>query len=207
MFLQCLFVWYTGGYSLDGYGIGSDTTKGKITVSGHHRLALTSYNKRLQCDKTHYFNGSFKSYFLNAQIGSPFEMARPYDLLAFLNQDTRWENIHTLYHDLLKRQIDIDTLWTEATKYSDVNNQMTRNKSCQKIGSVDRLDWYTSHLEDGTSKRISGKEFKLTKPGPGQDTEVPDCKKISSLTYSMSAYEHLEVSCWICLLVRQCIFL
>lgn len=120
-------------------------------------------------------------------------MTRPYDLLAFLNQDTRWENIINLYYDLSKRQDLINQLWDDIKKKSDLSAVSTKNEDCIKAGQLNFFDWYASFLEDGKSKKIPDEEYLLYKPAFGHDTEVPDCKKISSLTFSMFAFEHLEV--------------
>ncbi|XP_063823729.1 tetratricopeptide repeat protein 17 [Ostrinia nubilalis] len=123
---------------------------------------------------------------------SPFEMTHPYDLLAFLNQDTRWDNIFNLYDDLSKRQEFINKLWTDIKLQSDVSDISTYNENCIQAGQLTFLDWYASFLEDGKSKKIADEEYMLYKPSNGHDTEVPDCKKISSLTFSMHAFEHLQ---------------
>ncbi|CAG9091497.1 unnamed protein product [Plutella xylostella] len=129
---------------------------------------------------------------IQPKLDSPFEMANPYDLLAFLNQDTRWENIINLYHDLFKRKDYIRQLWADLERDSDVQAQLAHDKNCMKSGPLNQMDWYVSVLEDGKSRNIPDAEFKLSTPHYGQDTDVPDCKKISSLTFSMFAFEHLE---------------
>ncbi|CAG9792164.1 unnamed protein product [Diatraea saccharalis] len=123
---------------------------------------------------------------------SPFEMENPHDLLAFLSQDTRWDNIINLYHDLAKRQTVAANLWSNIQKNSDVTTLILKEDSCNKAGQLNYLDWYASFLEEGKSKQIPDEEFLLYKPSVGQDVDVPDCKKISSLTFSMFAFEHLE---------------
>lgn len=120
-------------------------------------------------------------------------MTRPYDLLAFLNQDTRWDNIINLYHDLSQRQALIDKLWSEIKENSDMTSVVAKNEDCIKTGKLNFLDWHASFLEDGKSKNIADEEYMLYQPAFGQDIDVPDCKKISSLTFSMFAFEHLEV--------------
>lgn len=120
-------------------------------------------------------------------------MARPYDLLAFLNQDTRWDNIINLYHDLSKRQEVVNTLWASLERDTDVAVQLAEDENCMNAGPVNVLDWYASVLEDGRSKFIPKHEYWTSNPDHGYDSYVPDCKKISSLTFSMFAFEHLEV--------------
>lgn len=127
------------------------------------------------------------------QLDSPFEMSHSYDLLAFLNQDTRWDNIINLHHDLTNRQHIIKSLWADLKRDTDINTLLTQDDSCLKASPLElkMLDWYTSFLEDGKPK-VGTEEFLLYNIRYG-DTIVPDCKKISSLTYSMSVFEHLEV--------------
>lgn len=119
-------------------------------------------------------------------------MARPYDLLAFLNQDTRWDSINDLYHDLYERQQTIDKLWTDLEGGTDILTILSSDENCVKSGQLTSIDWYMSFLEDGKSKGIPDEEFQLKSLYDGF-TDVPDCKKISSLTFSMFAFEHLEV--------------
>lgn len=122
-------------------------------------------------------------------------MDRPYDLLAFLNQDTRWDNIINLHHDLKKRQRMINKLWSRLERDTDVNTIILHDDNCLKAGSLHAIDWYTSFLEDGKSK-IPIEEFSLHTIHSGHPLyiDVPDCKKISSLTFSMCTFEHLEVN-------------
>ncbi|KAM3968041.1 tetratricopeptide repeat protein 17 [Aphomia sociella] len=129
---------------------------------------------------------------IQPRIDSPFEMARPYDLLAFLNQDTRWDNIINLYHDLSKRQKEINNLWDRVERDTDVNMQLSLDPNCVKAGQLSSLDWYATSVEDSQTKDVAEEELLLYNPADGKDTDIPDCKKISSLTFSMVAFEHLE---------------
>lgn len=140
------------------------------------------------------FSSIFNSNAVFFQLDSPFEMANPYDVLAFLNQDTRWENIINIYHDLSKRKDSLRKLWTELGKETDIDTILLADENCVKAGPLESFDWYASLLEDGRARKIAEEDFKLHNPYYGQDVEVPDCKKISSLTFSMFAFEHLEVS-------------
>lgn len=129
---------------------------------------------------------------IQPKLESPFEMARPYDLLAFLNQDTRWDSIISLYYDLSKRKEAIKILWETLETDSDVSTHLAEDENCVNAGPVNVLDWYNSILEDGQSKFIPEDEYWQNNPYSGQESFVPDCKKISSLTFSMFAFEHLE---------------
>lgn len=120
-------------------------------------------------------------------------MDRPYDLLAFLNQEKRWDTVFEIYNDLSSRQAIIDTLWADVEKDTNMGVKIAHNEHCVKAGNVNVIDWYAALLEDG-SKKISGKEFLLPIPYYGPNTDMPDCKRISSLAFSMFAFEHLEVS-------------
>lgn len=120
-------------------------------------------------------------------------MTNPFDLLSFLNQDSRWENIFNLYHNLIYRQENINKLWIMLESDANFEKHIGENEFCEKVGNIDLVDWYTSFLEDGRFKGIPEKDFSLQRSKYG-DTEIPDCKKISSLTFSMFAFEHLDVS-------------
>ncbi|CAG9563311.1 unnamed protein product [Danaus chrysippus] len=128
---------------------------------------------------------------IQPRIDSPFNLARPYDLLAFLNQEKRWDTVFEIYNDLSSRQSIIDTLWADVEKDTNMGVKIARNEHCVKAGNVNVIDWYAALLEDG-SKKIPGKEFLLPIPYYGPNTDMPDCKRISSLAFSMFAFEHLE---------------
>lgn len=127
---------------------------------------------------------------IQPRLDSPFDIAHPYDLLAFLNQDTRWDNIINIHHDLTKRQNIIKNLWAGIERDTDVTTLLAEESNCIKVDQLNALDWYTSFLEDGKAK-ISNHELLMQNVKYG-DSEVPDCKKISSLTFSMCVFEHLE---------------
>lgn len=138
--------------------------------------------------------------FTNFQLDSPFEMARPYDLLAFLNQDTRWDNIINIHHDLSKRQQLIKGLWAELERTTDVNTLLNEDENCVKVGQLNMMDWYISSLEE-TKSKTSQEDLKILN-FKFEEGDVPDCKKLSSLTFSMCAFEHLEVR--ICHIKYEC---
>lgn len=120
-------------------------------------------------------------------------MARPYDLLSFLKQESRWDEIINMYHELAKKQEFLDNLWTDIERDTDLGIDVGKDENCMRAGPLNMIDWSHAPLEDGTIKNIPEEEFQLpTHYGPS--TDVPDCKKISSLTFSMFAYEHLNVS-------------
>ncbi|KAJ8727164.1 hypothetical protein PYW08_015561 [Mythimna loreyi] len=127
---------------------------------------------------------------IQPRLESPFEMARPYDLLAFLNQDTRWDNIVNIHHNLSLRQQIIRGLWAELERDTNIHMLLNEDDYCVRAGQLNTIDWYTSSLEEGKAK-IGTEEFTLRHLNYG-DADVPDCKRISSLTFSMCAFEHLE---------------
>ncbi|CAG4951444.1 unnamed protein product [Parnassius apollo] len=129
---------------------------------------------------------------IQPRVETPFELARPYDLLAFLNQETYWDDVIDIYHDLSKRQTLIDELWSDVDENTHMSSQMLSDVDCLKAGQLKQLNWYVAFSEDGSSRNIPEQDYQLATPQHRQDTDVPDCKKISSLIYSMSAFEHLE---------------
>lgn len=122
-------------------------------------------------------------------------MENPHDLVAFLNQDIRWSNIVNLYQDLSQRQTEINKMWSKIERETKVMIEMTEDDSCVKGAHLNSLNWYNYQecLEDHLKRKIPSEDLLLYHPSKGQDSDVPDCKKISSLTFSMSAFEHLEV--------------
>lgn len=118
-------------------------------------------------------------------------MARPYDLLAFLNQDTRWVNIIKLYYNLSLRQHIIKSLWAELQRKTNIHMLLNEDDYCLKAGQLNTIDWYTSAWDDGRTK-IGPDDFTFHPLNPG-DAHVPDCERFSSLKFSMCVFEHLEV--------------
>lgn len=70
---------------------------------------------------------------------------------------------------------------------------MAENDHCKAAGEIQKINWYASIVEEGKSIGISDQQFKLYAIEEFRSSEVPDCKKISSLIFSMTAFEHLEV--------------
>ncbi|XP_014358133.2 tetratricopeptide repeat protein 17 [Papilio machaon] len=129
---------------------------------------------------------------IQPRVDSPFELARPYDLLAFLDQETYWNEIFDIYNDLSKRQILIDKLWNDVDKNTDIGLLVLSDRNCLRAGQLKQLDWYVSYSDDGSSRNIPDYVYQVTRPLFTLDLHVPDCKKISSLIFSMSTFEHLE---------------
>lgn len=98
-----------------------------------------------------------------------------------------------MYYNLIHKQKDINQLWIKLEYDANFDKHLAANQFCEKVGDVVLLDWYTTYLEDGRYKGIPEKDFALQKT-EYEETGVPDCKKISSLTFSMFAFEHLDVS-------------
>ncbi|XP_047517742.1 tetratricopeptide repeat protein 17 [Pieris napi] len=128
---------------------------------------------------------------IQPRMDSPFEMARPYDFLSFLKQETRWDEIIKLHHELSKKQKFLDELWTDIEKDTDLGVDVGKDENCMRAGPLSMIDWYHTPLEDGTIKNIAEEEF-LLPSSYGPSIDVPDCKKISSLTFSMFTFEHLS---------------
>ncbi|VVC91740.1 unnamed protein product, partial [Leptidea sinapis] len=100
---------------------------------------------------------------IQPRIDSPFEIARPYDLLSFLKQDTHWEEIKNLYNELSKKQDFLDNLWSEIEKDTDLGIDVGKDENCMRAGPLNMIDWYHTPLEDGTIKNIPEKDFLLPK--------------------------------------------
>ncbi|XP_052738199.1 uncharacterized protein LOC112053846 isoform X2 [Bicyclus anynana] len=125
------------------------------------------------------------------KLNSPFDMERPYDLLAFLNQEKRWDAIFENYNDLMKHQKVIDALWFDVGEHTNSGTQILQDKDCEKAGNINAIDWHASILDDG-SEKVPQEKYLFPSAYHGPSTDVPDCKRISSLTFSMFAFEHLE---------------
>ncbi|XP_013140696.1 PREDICTED: tetratricopeptide repeat protein 17 isoform X3 [Papilio polytes] len=129
---------------------------------------------------------------IQPKVDSPFELARPYDLLAFIDQESYWNEIIDIFNDLSKRQIIIDKLWNDVDKNTDIGMIVISDRNCLQAGQLKLLDWYVAYSDDGSSRDIPDNVYQVSRPLFTMDLHVPDCKKISSLIFSMSTFEHLE---------------
>ncbi|GJQ65172.1 hypothetical protein Trydic_g7313 [Trypoxylus dichotomus] len=74
---------------------------------------------------------------IQARMESPFYLRRPYDLFALLDQETRRNDINSLYKDLITRKSLIDKKWSGVEGASDVETRVyTQDPDCLKAGML-----------------------------------------------------------------------
>lgn len=126
------------------------------------------------------------------QEGSRFQLNNTGDVSAFLEQDIRWKTIVDTYRLLKRKQPTLERLWKQIQKEMDITHLMSTDAHCVEAAPLHELNWYPTHLT--MSRGIHWHEYMLDEMNFDGELLVPDCKKISSLIFSMSSYEHLNVS-------------
>ncbi|XP_041972870.1 tetratricopeptide repeat protein 17 [Aricia agestis] len=129
---------------------------------------------------------------IEPKLHSPFNMERPYDLLALMDQEKKWSTIFEVYNELAVRQTRINKLWTNLEKQTDLEPHLAKNKDCVEAGDISMFDWYISFLDEGSLMNIPQQEHMVSNSQRSATYDIPDCKKISSLIFSMFTFEHLE---------------
>lgn len=123
---------------------------------------------------------------------SPFYLRRPYDLFALLDQETRKNDINTLYKDLVTRKSLIDKKWSGLEGASDVETRVyTQDPDCLKAGMLlSEINLFSTIFTNGSHRGFSI-DFDHEIEDESADL-TPDCEKFSDLGYSMFTYEHLQ---------------
>ncbi|XP_046394814.1 tetratricopeptide repeat protein 17 [Ischnura elegans] len=151
---------------------------------------------------------------IEAQVNSVFHLRRPYDLIAFMEQETRLHTLDEIYHDLLTRKSAFDRKWVGLDSSSgevgldrsgglrgfnagDLEARLyAKDPDCVGAGGKPLS---LSHLFPGSAgiSSLMRDEMRLEnnlKPVPDGDeytNELPDCESSYQLDLSMQAFEHL----------------
>lgn len=113
---------------------------------------------------------------------SPYDMRRPYDLLALMEQEKRHEEISRLYNELIVSKLMIEEKWSNLERTSNLGNKFTSNDpDCLAAGKLFLdIDLFSNIATNGTEREGIDVEFR------GSDKEVktyntPDCVTFTSL--------------------------
>ncbi|KAG8225759.1 hypothetical protein J437_LFUL005718 [Ladona fulva] len=151
---------------------------------------------------------------IEAQIDSVFHLRRPFDLIAFMEQEARLQSLDEIYNDLLERKSAIDRKWVGLdANGGDVGLGKGRGLRGVKAGDLEaRL-----YAEDPDCVGAGGKPLSLSQLYPGSAgiaslmreemrlennlksikinekgfNLLPDCERSYPLEISMQAFEHL----------------
>lgn len=127
---------------------------------------------------------------IQPQHDSVFDMRRPYDLLAFLEQEKRREKANAIYKKISRKEISIDNQFV-GLGISDIENS---NSDCLLLDkSLTDVDVHASividyRLRDG----IDQNDYMLYNVVANSKPTVPDCQNTFPLNFSIYTYEHLK---------------
>lgn len=83
-------------------------------------------------------------------------------------------------------------MWKLIRTELDIGKYLGSDAHCQESVPLYQIDWYTTQFS--ISHGVAWEEYKLDKMSYDGKAQIPDCKKLSSLSFSMVTYDHLPVS-------------
>lgn len=124
---------------------------------------------------------------------SPFNLRRPYDLLALLDQETRNNDINKLYSDLITRKQIIEKKWSSLEGNSNVGAKITsQDPDCLTAGKLfSDIDLYANIATNGTDRKGISIDFSK-RSDVYKWYEEPHCSKFSRLNKKYSSLPEVE---------------
>lgn len=116
--------------------------------------------------------------------------------MNLIEQDKRWNFIIEIHKQLVKKRHDLNRLWKIVLKEMDVTKQLSSDTHCVESVPLYEIDWYTTQFS--ISSGVAWEDYMFDDMNYDGKLLVPNCKKISSLIYSMFTFEHLKVSIQVC---------
>ncbi|XP_046477083.1 tetratricopeptide repeat protein 17 isoform X2 [Neodiprion pinetum] len=132
---------------------------------------------------------------IQSQPDSVFQMRRPYDLVAFLEQEDRRNAVDALYRQLVARKAAIHSRCASLDSAMDVETRLySTDPDCLLAGKpLADVDLYASVATDGSYRNgVTQKDYLLDGVPKDGKKKVPDCKKTFPLDFSMFTFEHLS---------------
>lgn len=144
-------------------------------------------NQRLKCERIFMTQSSFA-----LQGNGGYRLKFSVDLTNFLEQDDRWKSVVEIYRKIRKDLTVLNVLWRRLAKRLDLYHYLSSDAHCLKVMPVHDINWQLPHLS--ISQGVDWKELKLDEMSYDGKLQVPYCKKISSLDFSIYTFDHLPVS-------------
>ncbi|CAH0560129.1 unnamed protein product [Brassicogethes aeneus] len=93
---------------------------------------------------------------IQAYMESPYDMRRPYDLLALMEQEKRHEEISSLYNDLIVSKLIIEDKWSSLERTSNLGNKFTSSDpDCLAAGKLFLdIDLFSNIATNGSERNI-----------------------------------------------------
>lgn len=127
---------------------------------------------------------------IEANFESPFNIRRPYDLLALLEQEERLKEINALYSELMNSKETIDHKLFKLKDISNIGNKLDDYDCLTKGKALSNVDFYSSRSMDGNIlKEI---QIYLKEEYDINAHKEPDCESYSALELGKTSFDHLE---------------
>ncbi|XP_060531148.1 tetratricopeptide repeat protein 17 isoform X2 [Cylas formicarius] len=115
---------------------------------------------------------------IQAYLDSPFDLRQPNDLLALLDQETRWNDLNNLYADLIERKGAIEKKWTEIEKKPEATVLKGPSECVLSGKSVSDFNLYPTLASNGTERGVI---FNLPYADLSKNSVVPLCDNFNKL--------------------------
>ncbi|XP_014469374.1 PREDICTED: tetratricopeptide repeat protein 17 isoform X2 [Dinoponera quadriceps] len=127
---------------------------------------------------------------IQPQHDSVFDMRRPYDLLAFLEQEKRRETANAIYKRISRKEVSIDNQFADL----GVADTESANLDCFLWDkSLADIDVHASIMIDLKHRDgISKKDYMLYNKGANGKQTEPNCEKTFPLEFSVFTFDHLK---------------
>ncbi|XP_012227252.1 tetratricopeptide repeat protein 17 [Linepithema humile] len=127
---------------------------------------------------------------IQPQHDSVFDMRRPYDLLAFLEQEKRKETANAIYKKISRKEVSINNQFV-GLGMTDADSS---NSDCflwdKSLGDV---DVHASIVIDHRARdEIDQNDYMLYNVAANNKQTVPDCQSTFPLDFSIYTFEHLK---------------
>ncbi|XP_025087686.1 tetratricopeptide repeat protein 17-like isoform X2 [Pomacea canaliculata] len=130
---------------------------------------------------------------LQSQADSVFNLRRPYDLVAFMRQEERAYMLGNLKKELLSRKSEIDRHEDRDSAAGLEQKFYQTDPDCIEAGKpLPEFDLYISTVLPLENKGIRPEEHVDLNAPLNIPPIAPDCQAVTSLDFSMHAFEHLE---------------
>ncbi|XP_044749368.1 tetratricopeptide repeat protein 17 [Coccinella septempunctata] len=127
---------------------------------------------------------------IEANFDSPYNIRRPYDLLALLEQEQRLKEINALYSELLHSKKNIDQKLFKLKDISNIGNKLDDYECLTKGKALSNVDFYSSRSMDGNIlKEI---QIYLKEEYDVNAHKEPDCESYSPLEFGKISFDNLE---------------
>lgn len=131
---------------------------------------------------------------IQSQVDSVFRMNRPYDLIEFLKQEERAQNVVRLYEDMVSKKILLDHQWATLNSATELEKNLFSDDDCiaarEELLDFDSDTNFVDYASEDFSLLYSDLEGDLTSVEESTDL---DCTRFFQLDFSMATFPHLQV--------------